>query len=133
MPKPPISPKARNAAAVVRQQRYRAAKTIASFDVERVVVERLQELRGRTGQSNAQLLTRALDLLEAELAAPLAKPVRRRAPPSASSALATAVTSVPQIKAKHPSPVDGAKPSRQGQLDLLADLADPPATSRRKR
>lgn len=132
MPKPPPSPKARNAA-VMRQQRYRAAKTIASFDVERVVVERLQALRGRTGQSNAQLLTRALDLLEAELAAPPARPVRRRAPPSASPAPAAAVTRVPPSKAQHASPVDDAKSSRQGQLDLLADLADPPATPRRKR
>jgi hypothetical protein len=136
-PRPPSLPPEADvdpaASAIERQRRYRANRAIGSLDMARSVLLRLETLRGRTGLTNEQLLTQALDLLEAQQVQPTRKPARRPAwpvsVPTAHSALAKTVSS----KAQQTSPVDGNAGVLPAQLDLLGNPVPTSVKRPRKR
>jgi hypothetical protein len=107
--------------AVARQRRYRANKAIGSLDMARSVLLRLETLRDRTGLTNEQLLTQALELLEAQQAQPTRKPARRPARTAATPAAPAAPTKAAIPISQRTSPVDDNADVLPAQLDLLGD------------
>jgi hypothetical protein len=132
-PKPPPATPRPSPGGVQRQQRYRVANDIGSLDIARVVLQRLEALRSQTGQTNETLLTRALDLLEAQLAQPTPSPVRRKARPAAGPAKASPPAALVPAAPQKPSPVDGTVAPLGTQFDLLGGAAESSVKRRRSR
>lgn len=119
--------------AVARQQRYRANKAIGSLDMARSVLLRLETLRNRTGLTNEQLLTQALDLLEAQQTQPNRRPARRPARPVATPAAPAPSTTAQPLISQRSSPVDDDNSGLPAQLDLLGDPVPTAVKRPRKR
>ncbi|MBO1077775.1 hypothetical protein [Roseomonas haemaphysalidis] len=119
--------------AVARQRRYRANKAIGSLDMARSVLLRLETLRNRTGLTNEQLLTQALDLLEAQQTQPTRKSARRPARPVATPAEPADLAKAVPPKSKRTSPVDVGTDALPTQLDLLGDPVPSSVKRPRKR